>query len=329
MLGLVFGDPHIKITELKVSQEMINAILRVAQEKNPDFIVCLGDTLDRHEIIHTEPLVIATKFLADLSDIAPLYLIIGNHDRINNSDYMTERHPFYALKKWKNVTVVDTTRVVEIQGMKFFFAPYVFPGKFHEALEGFNIQECKAGFAHQEIYGTKMGCVVSIKGDKWPLDYPLLITGHIHDRCSPQQNVLYIGTPRQINFDEECDKTISLFSFEDKIKEERISLGLPQKVVVKLTPDQFSSFKPPSNSQLKVIIEGSKAELQAAMKLEKIKEFRKQGIKVLSKEIQTKVIPRIRDKKFRDRLYERVKNDVSLRKMYFRIFGKKIIIKRN
>lgn len=344
---LVIGDPHFKVSEMIASQEMANAIVKIAQERNPDFIVCLGDTLDRHETIHTDPLTIATKWLRQLTELAPLYLLIGNHDRVNNSDFLSEKHPFVALKWWHNLTLVDQVYITTIQDLAFFFVPYVPPGRFFEALathpewshDGYREVPWSAGFSHQEFYGIKMAPnIFSGKGDHWPLDWPLLINGHIHDRDVPQANIISVGTPRQHDFDESFDKSLSLFTFEKgSHREERIFLPLPKKIILRLSVKEFLTYELPYPllDHLKIEIHGTRAEIIASRKLDKVKNFRKRGIKVVTKDIEAgkkqekkECLPS--EKSFRDRLSIRAKEDPDVEKIFQRLFrqNKKVLIKK-
>ena len=132
---LAIGDPHFKINNVRTSEEMTKRVIKVAQERRPDFITVLGDVLDRHETIHVEPLVRATQFLLELEKIAPTYVIIGNHDRPNNSDFLSHWHPFAAISQWKNTKIVDKVVIDTIKGCTFIWVPYVPNGRFIEALD--------------------------------------------------------------------------------------------------------------------------------------------------------------------------------------------------
>lgn len=286
---LVIGDPHFKAAELSMSKRMADEIIRIAALTLPDIIVCLGDTLDRHETIHTEALKLAVEWIHELSTIAPFYLLIGNHDRPNNSDFLSDKHPFTSLKWCDNIVVVDRV-ITHTRGKdNFFFVPYVPPGRLIEALETnkdwSSDKKWTAGFSHQEIYGTRMGNIISENGDKWPLSWPLLINGHIHDRNIPQPNVISIGTPRQHAFDESPDKALSLFTFtQDGMTEERIKLKLPSKITYHLNYHQYINFKlPVDDNHTKIIITGNAAEIAGAMKLPKTTTLRRKGVKVSSK----------------------------------------------
>jgi DNA repair exonuclease SbcCD nuclease subunit len=333
---LVIGDPHFKVTELRASEEMAKMIITLAREKSPDFIVCLGDTLDRHESIHVDPLCIATEWLWELSGIAKVYLLIGNHDRRNNSDFLSNRHPFSALHHWpsERVVVVDKVYLETIQDMRFFFVPYVPPGRFQEALEthpDWSPEESwQAGFSHQEFYGIQMAPnIFSQKGDHWPLEYPLLINGHIHDRNIPQPNIISVGTPRQHDFDESFNKALSLFTFfpEGLYQEEIIPVPLPKKIILKLSSAEFLEWEPPSplEDYLKIEIRATGAELVALRKLDKIKKLQRMGIKIVTRDIEAgkakiSTTSQQGDGSFRERLALRSKEDPLVDKIYQRLF---------
>lgn len=349
---LVIGDPHFKVTEMIASSQMGDAIVDIAKQHKPDFIVCLGDTLDRHETIHSNPLTAATKWLAQLTEIAKVYLLIGNHDRPNNSDFLSDQHPFVGLRWWSSekICVVDKVVIDVIHDMPFFFVPYVPPGRFEEALQthpywhpdGYQGKKWIAGFTHQEFYGIEMApSIFSEKGDKWSLDYPLLINGHIHDRSVPQSNIISVGTPRQHDFDESFDKNLSLFTFEGtRYSEEKIPLPLPKKIIQHLSVHDFLLWEPPSPllDYLKIEIHGTRAEIVALRKLDKMKKLRQLGIKVVTRDIEAgqkkeKDLPlpakQWQQTSFRDRLSLRAKEDPEVEKVYTRLFHrKKVIIKK-
>lgn len=355
---LVIGDPHFKVTEMQASQDMAHAIVEIAKRERPDFIVCLGDTLDRHETIHSSPLRAATEWLATLAEITCVYLLIGNHDRPNNSDFLSDEHPFVALKWWnkKRLIVVDKVLITTIHDLPFFFVPYVPPGRFQEALvthpewhpDAYQGQTWAAGFTHQEFYGIQLAPnIFSEKGDQWPLNYPLLINGHIHDRTTPQENIISIGTPRQHNFDESFDKNLSLFTFtpDGNYQEKKISLPLPKKIIIRLTVEEFMTWQLPNPllDYLKIEIRGTRAELIALRKLDKIKDLRvKHGLKIITRDIEAGIkkerdlplpIKEWQEISFRQRLALRVKEDPEVEKVYQRLFtttsGKKIKINVN
>ena len=304
---LAIGDPHFEVSNIKESKEMSDEIIALVKERKPDLIVCLGDILDRHETIHVAPLTHSIKFLYRLEQLAPLYVVIGNHDRPNNSDFLSDQHPFNAVKVWKNTTIVDKVVDTNIKGHRFIFVPYVPPGRFEEALSTINnpIDGTAAFFAHQEFFGAQMGAIVSREGDKWPHINPLVISGHIHDYGRPQPNIIYTGTPMQHAFGDREDKTVSWFTFygdkelvdestsepyheptDDLWDEERIELKLTKRTIVYLKSDQVMAWQPPQGKLVKTVIRGTSSEIKATMKLQYVKELVKLGVKVVYKTIE-------------------------------------------
>lgn len=232
---MVIGDPHFKVENIVHMKEMATATLELARDRQPTFIVVLGDVLDTHSRMDQPPHKGATEWLGELSLIAPLYLIVGNHDRMSDYDFLTTMHPFTALKRWPNTHVVDQGLITEIEGCQFIFIPYVYKGLFEKALQhictshlnpmsggnlGMNspehvrqvLERTTAGFSHQEYRGCKIGPVLSTLGDPWPLDRPVMINGHIHEHGWVQPNIVNAGTPVHHSGRERDAKTISIFT---------------------------------------------------------------------------------------------------------------------
>ena len=304
---LVIGDPHFKVDNIPEAKIMCMNICEVAEKAKPDFIVCLGDILHRHANIHVSPLMQAEEFIGELSKIAYTYLLIGNHDRPNNSNYLTTDHPFNPLKRWENVCIVDKVVNTTHNGQEFTFVPYVPTGKFNEALEDIDYQNSTAIFAHQEFMGAKMGAIESKTGDIWSDKNPLVISGHIHDYDRLSSNVLYIGTPLQHGFGDKTDKTISMFDFNNKDnkdnkendgkenewnewnewKETRIDLDLMKKITITLTPEKLLTYEPDPRKLIKIIVKGDESEIKECVKRKEVKILKQQGVK-----IQYKTIPK-------------------------------------
>lgn len=216
---LVIGDNHFQRNNMIEMKEMCTKFLALIRKTKPDIIVNLGDTLHSHHTIHSDPLCLAINFLHEISELCPLYLLIGNHDIRGNQNYLSDVHPFTALKKWKNTTIIDKVEIFEIKGHKFLFGPYIPTGRLLEALKTIsNIDEelpkISSCFLHQEFENAQMGAIISKNGDKWPLNYPLVVSGHIHEYQRVQENVIYVGCPMQHTYGtEHVNYTVSLFTF--------------------------------------------------------------------------------------------------------------------
>lgn len=257
---LVFGDTHFKPRDYEAGQELIEKGHEVAEQISPTVIILLGDTLDTHETAKTVPFKQACSFIEGLAEIAPVYVLIGNHDLTNQSQFLTDNHFFNPLKKWPNVTIVDVPMCVDIGGYSIVLCPYVPPGRFEEALDmmselgtlGENEEfdwrtEASCIFGHQEMEGVEYNGIVSTKGDKWPSEYPPLICGHIHTPfgpLGPGKNVFYPGSSRQVDSNENPDKRIWNVSFDDegRLEFDKIDLGLKGRLEVELTCETASEF---------------------------------------------------------------------------------------
>jgi len=229
---LVIGDIHIKSSNHKEINDLFDIISSTIKKLSPNFIVLLGDTLDRFGKIDMRSQCLATKMILSFSEYCPVFVLIGNHDRINNEVFCTDVSPFLQLKisPLNNVIIVDSP--LEKNG--FLFVPYVPKGRFNEAIRKYNLNSIKAVFAHQEFKGCEYSGMKSTDGDNWDVKNPLVISGHIHKKQQPSKNIYYVGTPIQVSVDEDEDKYLHMFTFDNTIDIKRIKVGIPPKICMKL-----------------------------------------------------------------------------------------------
>ena len=317
---LCIGDPHFQDSNMVDVATLTKNIIIYATKVKPDFIVCLGDILHTHEKIYVTPFKAATNFLYNLSRIAPTYLIIGNHDYKNNSQFLTNNHAFNALKKWDNMYIVDNVLVHEYGNQKFAFCPYVPPGRFLEALNGSNqvweLTDCI--FAHQEFYGCKMGAIKSEIGDKWDEGYPLVISGHIHDHHIVDNNVFYTGSIMQHSFNENSKKYLWFFTFEYSSEEskytcKKIDLGMKQKKTLYIDIDDLSKFdyEKYKNYHIKLDIKGFTEQFKTFRQSKAYKELISNGIKISFTPIH-KELPQLKTKiDYKNKTYITIFRDLA------------------
>ena len=269
---IAIGDQHFKITNIPEVELFIDKITSLVEEKKPDIIVLLGDLLDTHERIHVLPLNKAYEFIDNMRNISPTYILVGNHDMQNNKQYLSTNHWLNALKEWENVVVVDTVLMQEINSEKFVFCPYVFPGLFQKALNTLDEEWIEASciFAHQEFYNCKMGAIQSLEGDKWDLDNPFVVSGHIHSRQKPQENIYYPGSSMQVAFGENQNNIIAHFIFENKIV--YLDINETENYAILKTKDQ-----------IKISVCGDYEEFKQFKKSKKYKELISKEIKIVFK----------------------------------------------
>ena len=324
---LVIGDPHFKTSNVEETGALHTQTENFLKHYPVDFIVCLGDILDTHERIHLDPFHRAIEFLKMLARYAPSYLLIGNHDRRNNSDYLSGIHAFCGVSI-KNLTIVDKVEHSLIDGMDFVFVPYVPPGRFEESLQtcSFDYKQSRCIFAHQEFKGCKMGAIISENGDPWPTELPLVVSGHIHDFQVPQPNIIYTGTPLQHAFGDSDDKSLFLFSMtKGDMSIQRVTLLIDKKVIVHIDRNEFESFRPKEHQVVKLVVHGTPEELKVVKSSEHSNTLKKMGVKVFFKArdvTDTTICQEIRDLKKREQLtfetvlFRTVQDDPEMVEMY-------------
>lgn len=167
---LIIGDLHFKERGVKRYSKMTQEILEYISKNSSeiDGVILLGDILHKHEQSHQVPFDMACNFILEVSKLKQVFCIIGNHDLVNNSCFLTDKHFFNPLKNLPNIEIIDTPKEFDIDFLKIGLIPYVYPGRFHEAISKLpnDISKYNAIFAHQEIYQCKMGAIRSQVGDK-------------------------------------------------------------------------------------------------------------------------------------------------------------------
>lgn len=283
---LTIGDPHFRLENITDLNVYISKVVSLVQRERPSFVVVLGDILHTHEQIHTTVINKAYSFIYKLSKECPVYVIIGNHDYINNSQFLSDAHWMNAMKLWKNVFICDKGNVYSTIYGKFIFCPYVFPGRFKEALEMIDSdwKSARAIFCHQEFKGCKMGALISVDGDEWDIDNPFVISGHIHDKQLPQKNIYYTGSSIQHAFGESHNKTIAMCHFDKKIHFEEFNLNLPSKRILYKTLDEVKELKiPESKDKYRLTLSGTYDQYKLFKKSKEYKTMIKNGVKIVYK----------------------------------------------
>jgi len=308
---LCIGDQHMDTVNAPTIDIFIQEVLRHILDTNPDYIVCMGDMLHYHNTVYTPTLNKSYEFIDRISRLKPTYIIVGNHDMRGPSCFLDEQsHWMNALKKWENVVIVDKVVSLDIpSNRRVIFVPYVPPKRFIDALDtlsGWGDSSCI--FAHQEFYGCKMGAIDSVEGDKWDINHPPVISGHIHDRQRSQENIFYTGSSIQTSFGDSSDKTISLVTVYDTpqctntvggitfrdhmVHSLQLELRLPKKKILYMNVGDLPEWKLPDKvlkdedtltDTYRLTVKGTPAEFKVFKKSSKYKEIIRQDIKVVFK----------------------------------------------
>lgn len=316
---IAIGDQHFQINNIQEVNIFIKNILILIDNINPDIIVCLGDLLHTHERLHTIALNMALEFLDKLRKKSKTYVLVGNHDYINNTQFLSTNHWLNPVKEWNNIEIVDNIKILD--EFKICFVPYVYPGRFKEALETIvdNYKDFNLIFAHQEFYGCKMGAITSIEGDNWDIDNPFIISGHIHSRQRLQDNIYYTGSCMQHAFGESDNNIIAYIKISEnnlqhndielntdfriinnfsfipnnilkniEINISEIDINLPRKKIVYIDIDDIDKpnnqlYDSKKEDKIKLSISGNYEEFKTLKKTKKFKELTDKGINIVFK----------------------------------------------
>ena len=293
MKFLFIGDPHIRVENFEAFDKLYMMIERIVREEGIDAIIVAGDVLHYHERLHTLALNRALDFLVDMGRLCWVMCLVGNHDMINNQQFLTSNHWMKHYKdRLPNVEIIDTVKSFNTRGTKFMCCPYVYPGRFVEALdtcEEMNWREADIIFAHQEFKGCKMGAIVSEIGDEWDESWPQVISGHIHDYQKPQLNIFYPGTPMQHSFGDKGDNIILLVDHKDKLDLKEIPTDVEKKKTIYSNIEDIAQViekgvKSTESEKIKVAIKGTSEEFKVFKESKEYKQLVKSGVTIAFKQ---------------------------------------------
>lgn len=320
---LIIGDPHFKSSNKIETDILLKKTLKTITKKQVDFVVILGDILDNHEKIDMFCFKRVENFIEQISSLTKVYIIIGNHDRPNNRVFLTDEHAFGAFKKWNNVIIIDDKcETITWNDKKICIVPYVPNGRFLEALQVNNIipNEYNLFFAHSEFKGCKINNLSKSECDKWPDDYPLLLSGHIHDYEEVQKNLIYLGTPYQQTYAEKSGKGIYLL--DDDFKLELIKLGIKQKITKTIKAKEVYDVEIDEDVELKLIIVGTKDEIKSISNNPTLnKKFK--NVKIVFKKIQERkrIVEFKGNMSFENHLKISFEDNKDLKEIFYEIFS--------
>lgn len=274
MKNLVIGDLHVSASNLSEVQPVLDDIVEQVRLEQPDEVVVLGDVFDKFQNVHVSCLRVVTKFIMDLLHMCKgdVWVLAGNHDRPNNTHFLTDEHPFHGLQNTPHLNIVATKAVRAGDNL---YVPYVPDGRFHEAIgaSGLDMIGVKCVFAHQMWIGLNLGHHISESGDVWASDAPMLFNGHIHGYQVFQPNLVCAGASWQILYSDSHDRALLLVDDSGaSVTHRRIRLPhAPHKLTLELTCDELKMWKRSNASdQVHIKLRGTLADIQTTLKSVKL-----------------------------------------------------------
>jgi calcineurin-like phosphoesterase family protein len=234
----LIGDSHIGLGYpnkadkwLKIHQEYFSEFLiplLKSRVKKGDIIIHLGDLFDNRNVIPINLLNYGLDIVVEISKIAPLHIIIGNHDCWSkSSDEINTLRPFKYIP---NVKIYDKTSKLEYNGNKLLLMPYIDKRKDQIDLIS-NNRDCDYLFCHSDLNGARMHLtsVGHRNPDKIDVDefreFKGVYSGHIHivDR---HKNFTFVGSNFQMDRNDYGDQK-GIFIIDTNTGEEEF---IPNKV---------------------------------------------------------------------------------------------------
>lgn len=217
------SDTHIRNLKFhKEYREVFKQIYNSLKEQKPDYIVHCGDLAHTKTQLSPEYFDLAADFLKNLADIAPTYIILGNHDgNLKNDNRQDAITPIAQALNHPNLNLLKDSGEVHVNKDLCFNVLSIFDEDNWQEITDNN--KINIALYHGAIYGvvTDTGYILE-HGDHdvsifEGFDYAML--GDIHrtnQALDSEGRVRYVGSTIQQNFGETNDKGYLLWSIESK-----------------------------------------------------------------------------------------------------------------
>lgn len=214
----LIGDTHIGLGYpnsvdkwFKVHQEYFSEFLiplLKREVKAGDIIVHLGDLFDNRNIIPINLLNYGMDVVEEISKIAPLHIIVGNHDLWSKS--ASEINSVRPFRYIPNVKIYNSSEVIEYNGLRILMVPFI-----EKRIDQVKIIEenknCDYLFCHSDLNGCKMHLtsVAHKNSDKIDVDnfksFSKVRSGHIH-LVQSNKNFTFVGSIFQMDRNDTGDQ---------------------------------------------------------------------------------------------------------------------------
>jgi calcineurin-like phosphoesterase family protein len=214
----LIGDTHIGLGYpnsldkwFKVHQEYFSKFLIPLLKKevsHGDIIVHLGDLFDNRNIVPINILNYGMDIVEEISRIAPLHIIVGNHDLWSKS--ASEINSVRPFRYIPNVKVYSSTEILEYNNLKILMMPF-FEKRIDQIKEIEKNKDCDYLFCHSDLNGCKMHLtsVAHKNADKIDINefkaFKKVRSGHIHLVQSNKQ-FKFVGSVFQMDRNDTGDQ---------------------------------------------------------------------------------------------------------------------------
>ncbi len=178
----------------------VNWLERLAEEKNCDYIMNLGDFFDRPDL--TSDTITACNDI-EWSDIMH-YSIVGNHDASTSSLLFNSVNSFLS----ENHKIITEPEVLELDDCYICFLPYIVEcdrKPLNEYFKNLDPNKPRVVLSHNDICGIQMGPVVSKTGfsiEEIEANCNRFFNGHLHNGQAISDKIINLGNVTGKDFGE-------------------------------------------------------------------------------------------------------------------------------
>ena len=224
------SDVHIRKTRRHEEYKIVlDNLISSLESLTVDRIVLAGDLLHNKTDLSPEAVDLASQYLDALSDIAPIDLILGNHDCvINQHNRLDSLSPIVKLlqNKGRDINLYNDSEMVEVND-GLVYGIFAQQHTKHQWPIEFDREESKKYVAlfHGPIDGSKTSASHRIESDVDKSifrNYDFGMLGDVHSRQAMMLDkngkvkVAYSGSLIQQNFGEEVEKGFLLWDLDLK-----------------------------------------------------------------------------------------------------------------
>ncbi|HAI38478.1 MAG TPA: hypothetical protein DCM40_10310, partial [Maribacter sp.] len=265
------ADTHIRNLKYHFEyREVFKQMYKKLRKQKVDCIIHCGDIAHTKTQISPEFVEMATDFFRNLGDIAPTYIILGNHDgNLKNSSRQDAITPIINALDHDNLHLLKNSGETDIGNDVVLNVLSVFDednwtdptddDKINIALYHGAVQYSKTDTGFSMTHGDHDVSIFDA------FDYAML--GDIHQRqhLDDKRTIWYAGSTVQQNFGETDDKGILIWNIKNKKKHTikpiifnnpRPFLSWNIELDVNGNPD-ISNFNPPEGARIRVIADNS------------------------------------------------------------------------
>lgn len=166
-------------------------------KKENDVLFILGDLFDNRQSLNLLIMNVAIDIFEQISQIMPVYIIVGNHDLYRKSS--NDINSIKILKYMDNITVFQEPEMITLNNnKKLFIMPW--RANAEEEKKCIDMDNSDYLFCHTDVSGFNYNRhIVCETGNTIDIfkKYRQVFSGHLHFR-QKQDNIVVLGSPYQL-----------------------------------------------------------------------------------------------------------------------------------